>query len=120
MELGGGLWVMELGGGLWVMELGGGLWVMELGGGLWVMELGGGLWMLEQGLAELAAEGLPPVEQSVPLDMPQTFCTEILKFFPAMPEAHAGCTVPVSINCLNNNYLNNNKKLCIYISLPSK
>ena len=34
------------------------------------MELGRELWMLEQGLAELAAEGLPPVEQSAPLDMP--------------------------------------------------
>ena len=38
---------------------------------------GGGLWLLEQGLAEVADEGLPPVEQSAPLDMPQTFCTEI-------------------------------------------
>ena len=81
-----------------------------------MLELGGGLWILEQGLAELAAEGLPPVEQSVPLDMPQTFCIELLTFFPAMPEAHPGCTVFVSIISLNNSYLNNNQKpLCIYI-----
>ena len=57
--------------------------------------------MMEQGLVELAAEGLPPVEQSSSLNMPQTFCTEMLKFLPAMPEAHPGCTVLLSINCLN-------------------
>ena len=74
-----------------------------------------GLWVMEQGLAELAAEGLPPVDQSAPLNVPKTFCTEILKFLPAMPEAHPGCTVFVSITCLNNGCLNNNKqKLCIY------
>ena len=83
--------------------------LLELGG-LWVMEQGGELWMLEQGLAELTAEGLHPVEQSAPLDMPQTFCTEMLKFLPAMPEAHPGCTLLVSNNYLNNNYLNNNQK----------
>ena len=42
------------------------------------MELEGGPRMLEQGLAELDAEGLPPVEQSALLDIPQTFCTEML------------------------------------------
>ena len=76
--------------------------------------------MMEQGLAELAAEGLAPVEQSAPLDMVQTFCTEMLKFLSAMPETHAGCTMLVSINCLNNSYLNNSKKSSVYISLPSK
>ena len=41
--------------------------------------------------------------------------SEMLKFLPSMPEAHLGCTVLVSITCLNNGYLNNNqKKLCIY------
>ena len=63
---------------------------------------------MKQGLVELVAEGLPPVEQSAPLNMPETFCTEMLKFLPAMPEAHPGCTVLVSITCLNNGYLNNN------------
>ena len=62
----------------------------------------------EAGTGGTVAEGLPPVEQSAPLNMPQTFCTEMLKFLPAMPEAHPGCTVLVSITCLNNGYLNNN------------
>ena len=78
------------------------------------MELGGGLWILEQGLEELAAEELPQVEQSAPLDMPQTFCTKMLKFLPTMPETHPGCTALVSIICLNNGYINNNKK-ALYI-----
>ena len=72
-----------------------------------------GLWVMKQGLVELVAEGLPPVEQFAPLNMPQTFCTEMLKFLSAMPEAHPGCTVLVSITCLNNGYLNN-KKSSIY------
>ena len=85
-----------------------------------MLEQGGGLWMLEQGLAELAAEELPPVEQSAPLDVPQVFCTEMLKCFPEMPEAHPGCTVLVSINCWNNDYVNNNQKSSVYVSLPLK
>ena len=75
---------------------------------------GKGLWMLEQELAELAAEGLPPVEQSVPLDMPQIFCMNMLKFPPAMLETHPGCSVLLSIFCLNNGYLNNRKALSLY------
>ena len=84
-----------------------------------MMELEG-LWVMKHGLVELVAEGLPPVEQSAPLNMPQTFCTEMLKFLPAMPEAHPGCTVLVFITCLNNGYINSNKKSSVCISLPSE
>ena len=31
-----------------------------------------------------------------------------------MPEAHPGCTVLVSITCLSNGYLNNNKEKLYY------
>ena len=47
--------------------------------------------------------------------MPQTFSKEMLKFLPAMPEAHAGCTMLVSTTCLNKGYLKNNKKSSVYI-----
>ena len=98
--------------GLWVMAWEG-LWVMDQGLAELVAE---GLPPVEQGLAEFVAEGLHLVEQSVPLNVPQIFCTEMLKFLPAMPQAHPRCTVLVSITYLNNGYLNNNKKalLCIY------
>ena len=52
---------------------------------------------MKQQLVELVVEGLPPVEQSAALNMPQTFHTEMLKFLPLMPEAHPGCTLLVSI-----------------------
>ena len=47
--------------------------------GLWMMEQEG-LWVMKQGLVGLVAEELPPVEQSAPLNIPQTFYTEMLKF----------------------------------------
>ena len=40
--------------------------------GLWVMEQEG-LWVMKQGLAKIAAEEFPPVEQSAPLNTSQTF-----------------------------------------------
>ena len=97
---------------LWVMKQGG-LMVMDLGE-LLVMALVRCPWMLEQGLAELVAEGMSPVEQSSPLNMPQIFCTEMLKFILAILHTHPGCTVLLSITCWNNGLLKNNYK-ALYI-----
>ena len=104
---------MEMG-GLWVMELGGCLWVIKLGR-LCVMELGGVLQMFGLGLSEHAVEDLPPVEQYAPLDMLHTLCTEMLNFLLAISETHPGFTLLISIICLKNGYLNNNKNV-LYVT----
>ena len=52
--------------------------------------------------------------------MPQTFCTEMLKFLPAKPEAHPGCTVIVYITFLSIGYHNNNQKALYILAHPPK